>query len=447
MTPINWDAMHAEGIHHLRELLRLDTTNPPGNESRAAAYLAQALASEGIDSVQVGHAPGRDNLVARLKGRGDAPPLLLMGHTDVVPAEPEHWTHPPFAGEVADGYLWGRGAIDMKFMVAMELMTVLTLKRQGVELARDVIFVAAADEEVSSAGIRYLAQAHPDLIRAEYAINEGGGVTQWIAGKPFYTIQVGEKGVCWTRIHMRGRPGHAALPLDNNAVSKLARALAGMRPMPQHITPTVRVFLDTVGQSLDGDGGERLSQMLEQEQWPELARRVLEPEMAAFLYAITHNTAVPTGLKAGYKTNVIPSTAEATLDCRFLPGFDPETFLKELRAAFPEDLAADMDIEVVQHAPALEAPFDSPLYRLMKSNIEAMHPGAVAAPYILAGATDAKYVQPLGIRVYGFAPLRFERGDRVQGVHGHDERIPLEGFAVGLRTFYETVREFAMSGA
>ena len=439
MEPINWEAHTDEAIHHLRALLRIDTTNPPGNETLAAAYLAEVLQSEGIESAIVGHAPRRGNLVARLKGSGEAPPLLLMGHIDVVPAEPEHWTHPPFAGEIADGHIWGRGALDMKSMVISELMVMLALKRQGVQLARDVIYAACADEEVSGLGMRYLVREHPDLIRAEYAINEGGGVMQWVAGKPVYPIQAGEKGVCWTRVQMRGTPGHAAVPKDNNAVVKLTQLLAKMRPLPQHVPATVRAYVEGLAQVIGGEVAASPALLLE----PAQAQKHLEKDVAALLHAITRNTATPTGLKAGYKTNVVPSEAQATLDCRFLPGFDRESFLDELRAAFPQDLAQDAELEVEEYAPALEAPYESPLYRLMKTTIEALHPGATAVPYLVAGATDAKWVQPLGIKVYGFAPLRFyEEGATSQGVHGHDERIPIDGFAFGLRALYTVVRDF-----
>ncbi len=448
MEPINWDALREEAIHHLRALIRIDTTNPPGNETVAAHYLAEVLHREGIDSVIVGHAPNRGNLVARLKGRGAAPPLLLMCHTDVVPAEPERWKHPPFGAEVADGYIWGRGALDMKFMVILELMTMLTLKRRGVDLARDVIYVATADEEVGGTGMQYLVKEHPDLIRAEYALNEGGGFTQWIAGKPIYPIQVGEKGVCWTKVRMCGKPGHASVPSDDNAVAKLIRLLSRMKPMPTHVTPTVRAYVEGIGRAVGGELGEKAALLLDGDRGQELARKLLEPDMAAFLYAVTHNTAVPTRLHAGYKTNVIPSEAEATLDCRFLPGFDRESFLAELRSTFDETLAAEIELEVEQYATALESPYDSPLYRLAREKIEAAHPGAVAVPFIASGATDAKYVQPLGVRVYGFAPLRYAMDDPRTGlVHGHNERISLEGFAFGLRVLIETVETFAASRA
>lgn len=446
MEPLNWHALREEAVQHLRALVRIDTTNPPGNETRAAQYLAEALREAGIDSVILEYAPGRGNLVARLKGRGEAPPLLLMGHTDVVPAEPEHWTHPPFSGEIADGFLWGRGALDMKYVVIMELMTLLLLKRKGANLARDVIFAATADEEVTGQGIRFLVREHPDLIRAEYALNEGGGYTQWIAGKPVYPVQVGEKGVCWTRARISGTPSHASVPSQNNAVVKLARALAEMRPMPQHVTPTVRTYVEGIAQTVDGALAGQPELLLDAQRGPELARRHFEPSTVNLLHALTHNTAVPTGLRAGYKTNVIPSTAEATLDGRFLPGFDKESFLAELRAAFPAELADDIELEVTEYSPALEPVFDSPLYRLAKARIEAMHPGAVAVPFIAAGATDAKYLKPLGVQVYGFAPLRYEKDDPREGlVHGHNERIPIQGFAAGLRTFYETVEAFVTS--
>ena len=228
MEPIDWPAAAAETIRHLQALLRLDTTNPPGRELIAAEYLAAVLQGEGIEPRVFESTPGRASVIARLRGSGEAPPLLLYSHTDVVPAEPAYWTHPPFAGEIADGYVWGRGAVDMKNTVAQQLMVLLTLKRQGAPLRRDVIFAATADEEVGGRngfGMSWLVLHHPDLLRAEFALSEVGGYNIEFAGRRVYLIQVAEKGVCWVKVRAHGRPGHAAQPHGDNAVLHLARGL------------------------------------------------------------------------------------------------------------------------------------------------------------------------------------------------------------------------------
>ena len=254
ITP-NWPEAAAETIRHLKALLRLDTTNPPGNEIIAAEYLAGVLRAEGFEPIVLESAPGRGNMIVRLKGSGEAPPLLLYSHTDVVPAEAVHWTHPPFAAEDADGYVYGRGAADMKDTVAEQLMVMLLLKRSGVPLRRDVIFAATADEEIGGQngyGVSWLARHHLDLIRAEFGLSEIGGYNLNYAGKQVYLIQVAEKGVCWLKVRATGKPGHGSIPHDDNAVLHLARALNRLagEGLPYHLTDPAAGFLDAVAKAV-----------------------------------------------------------------------------------------------------------------------------------------------------------------------------------------------------
>lgn len=445
---MNVDALRDETIRHLQALIQLDTSNPPGNESLAADYIASVLTAEGIAYVMPERTPGRANIVARLHGSGERAPLLLMGHTDVVPAEPSHWTHPPFSGAIADGHLWGRGALDMKFMVAYELAVFLVLHREGVSLRRDLILAATADEEIAQGnGIDWLAVQHPDLIRAEYALNELGATTSWFGDCPVYGIQVAEKGVCWLRLTVHGKPGHASIPTPDNAVGRLAEVVSRIhhyRPRP-HITQTMRTYLDSIAPifGVDSDtlvagcdpvaGGagfrERFSQPLADEEM-----RVI--------YAQLHNTAVPTGLSGGYKTNVIPGSASAVIDGRTLPGVSSAAFIAELRAGLPPEV----EIEIITEAPSLEVPHDNDLFRLMQMALEAAHPGALVLPTMMTGATDAKYLAPLGIKVYGFSPIRFEKGaPGAELIHSHNERIPLDGLTFGVQTLYDVVSRFVQS--
>lgn len=222
--------MRGEVTTHLQELIRLDTTNPPGNETLAARYLEGVLKAEGFDPIVVESAPGRGNVLATYKG-GDEEPLMLLGHTDVVAVEPEHWTHPPFSGALVDGYVWGRGALDMKNMVAAELMVFILLKREGVQLNRDIVFAATADEEAGKGnhGPGWILDNRPELFAAPYIITEGGGHDLEVAGRKFYTCQTGQKGLCRLRLIARGTPGHGSMPHGDSAIIKLAKALAGDR--------------------------------------------------------------------------------------------------------------------------------------------------------------------------------------------------------------------------
>ena len=445
-TP-NWPEVSAETIRHLKALLCLDTTNPPGNEILAAEYLASVLTQAGFEPLVLESAPGRGNVIARLKGTGEAPPLLLYSHTDVVPAEAVHWTHPPFAAEEADGYVWGRGAADMKDTVAEQLMVMLLLKRCGVPLKRDVIFAATADEEIGGQdgyGVSWLVKHHTDLLRAEFGLSEIGGYNLSYAGKQVYLIQVAEKGTCWLKVRVTGKPGHGSIPHDDNAVLHLARALnrLAVEGLPYHLTGAAAGFLEAVGRAL---GGSPMGPLLRSLNNPVDAERAFQVELEGhelgpMLYAMLHNTATPTGLKAGVKTNVIPSVAEATLDGRILPGFDTEQFLAELRPVLGEHF----EYEIEMASPPLEARHDTALYGLMADALKRNDPTATAVvPYMMSGATDAKYLAPLGIPTYGFAPLKLPPDMKLMEMfHAHDERVPIEGLAWGVQVLYEVVEEY-----
>jgi acetylornithine deacetylase/succinyl-diaminopimelate desuccinylase-like protein len=448
MPEPNWPSAADELIRHAQALLRLDTTDPPGNERLAAEYLAGVLRAEGVEPVVLESTPGRASVIARLKGTGEKPPLLLYGHTDVVPAEPEHWTYPPFAGKIADDYLWGRGAVDMKGAVAQQLMVLLLLKRQGAPLKRDLIFAATADEEIGGTdgwGVSWLVKHHPDLIRAEFGLSEVGGYNREFGGKQIYLVQTAEKGTCWLKVRAKGRPGHGSLPHRDNAVTHLVRALDRLttRGLPHHLCGAAAGFLDAASEAVGGE----LAATLQALKTPEGAARVLDGELrqhelAPFLYAMLHNTATPTGLKAGVKTNVIPSAAEAVIDGRMLPGFDPEMFLNELQEAMAAG-GGDLAYEVMLTAPTLETRHDTPLFALIAETLKRHDPRASVVPYLMSGATDAKYLARLGVPTYGFTPLQLPPGLDYMGLfHAHDERAPIAGLGWGVRVLYDVVKEY-----
>lgn len=432
-----------EGVHFLQELLRINTTNPPGNELAACDFLSKILNSEGIESTILESQPGRGNLVARIKGDGRQAPILLMAHLDVVPVEPESWRCPPFAGEILDGYLYGRGALDTKQLVAMELMVMLMLRRNRVPLARDVIFMANADEEAGGRmGAGWMVREHADLIRAEFAINEGGGFGSEILGKRIYSIQTGEKGTARFTLRARGKPGHGSMPHSDNAVLKLAAGLSrlGEATLPTHIVSTTRLKIEGLAQIFGGKLGSALRALVDSRTGNDGINRLpLDEGMRIMLYAILHNTLTPTMLRAGTKINVIPSTAEASVDARLIPGQTKETLFKELQPVI------DRGLEVEFHEPStagLEFDPASPLYDLIERVLHKHDPSAAVLPDLNTGATDARHVHKLGTKVYGFCPM-FDIDSEMQRVHGHDERISLDNVGFGTRVLYEVVSEFA----
>ncbi|MGA2821604.1 MAG: M20/M25/M40 family metallo-hydrolase, partial [Anaerolineales bacterium] len=246
---IDWRNAEDEALSHLQALIRINTVNPPGNELEAARYLASVLDREHLAPVVVEFEPGRGNVIARLQGTGSEDPLLLYGHTDVVPVDRERWTHAPFGGELVDGCIWGRGALDMKAMVVQSLMTIILLKRSGVQLRRDLIFAATGDEEIDGSGIRFLVERHPALIRAGWGLTEMGGFTQHLHGKRIYPIKTAEKGALWLRLSFEGRPGHGSIPHEDNVVGKMAEAVRrlGRTNLGYRVTPHARAYLRAIG--------------------------------------------------------------------------------------------------------------------------------------------------------------------------------------------------------
>jgi acetylornithine deacetylase/succinyl-diaminopimelate desuccinylase-like protein len=444
-TEPNWPLINREVVRLLQDLIRLNTTNLPGNELIAAEHIAAVLKKEGHEPLVLESAPGRGNVIARLKGTGEKPPLLLYGHTDVVPAEPQHWTQPPFSGALADGYVWGRGALDMKGTVAQQLLVFLLLKRHNVPLKRDVIFAATADEEVGgedSAGVAWLIKHHPDLLQAEFGLTEVGGYSTELGGKTLFPIQVAEKGIVWLKMRAKGRPGHGSIPHADNAVVHLARAVDRLatRGLPFHLVDAANGFLESAATGIGGSLGEALSRLRSPLEAEAILKSALNGhELQPFFTAMLHNTAAPTGLRAGYKVNVIPGEAEVTIDGRTLPGFDTEAFLAELQNVVGEGF----EFEVLLAAPPLETSHDTPLFKLIAETLRAHEPGAVVVPYMMSGATDAKYVSRLGVKSYGFAPLKLPKGfPYMELFHAHNERVPIHGLGWGVRVLYDVVKEF-----
>ncbi len=437
-----WKAVFDEALECFRNLLRFDTTNPPGNEREACEYLGAILRKERVGCEILESAPDRANLVCRLPGDGSLPPLLLNAHLDVVPVERAYWTHDPFGGVVEDGFVWGRGALDMKHMAAMSLMTVLLLGRHRAALKRDLIFAAVADEEAGGEyGSGWLVEHHPEKVRAEYGLGEIGGFSRIVNGKHFYPVQIAEKGICWFRLKARGAPGHGSLPNWEGAVGKIGKAAyrLGSRRLPFHRTSQAAVFVETMAEHQSFPKGLLLRQVLNPRLSPLILDKVIPDKgLARMLYAIFHNTANPTVIRGGDKVNVLPSEATLEVDGRVLPGQTEEDFLREVAAV----IGKDCEFEVLEFKPAVSADPDDPILGYMNEVLRRHDPSAVVIPNMVPGFTDAKHYSRLGIRCFGFSPVRLPEGfPYVELMHGHDERIPVEGFFFGVRVLFDLVAQ------
>jgi acetylornithine deacetylase/succinyl-diaminopimelate desuccinylase-like protein len=421
-------AAEAEVVELCQELIRIPSVNfgdgsGPG-ERAAAEYVAGLLSDVGLEVEIIEAAPGRASAVTRIKGadpgRGA---LLIHGHLDVVPAFADQWTLPPFSGEISDGCVWGRGAVDMKDTDAMILAVVRQWMREGRVPPRDIVLAFVSDEEAGGRfGARHLVDNRPELFEGcTEAISEVGGFSVTVAGRRLYAIETAQKGMAWMRLTAHGRAGHGSMIAEDNAVTKLCEAVArlGRHRFPIRITKTVQTFLDEIaevfGITLDPDDIDATVTRL--------------GSMSRMIGATLRNTANPTMLDAGYKTNVIPGEAHAVVDGRFLPGFE-----EEFLAQVDEIIGPDITREMLHHDRALETTFDGALVDAMVASLLAEDPEARAVPYTLSGGTDAKSFSLLGMRCFGFAPLRLPPDLDFSGMfHGVDERVPMDGLKFGVR--------------
>ena len=424
-----------------QQLLRIDTTNPPGNELPAAELLAEELEGAGLEPLVMQSAPGRGNVVARLRGTGEKPPLLLTAHLDVVEADPSAWDHPPFCGEVHDDCLWGRGAVDMKNMAAMSVAILTRLAREGVKPKRDLIFAGVADEE---AGCRYgslwLCENHADLVRSEFAIGEGGGFNIQVAGRSFFTVQVAEKGVCWVRARAIGEPGHGSMPREDSAVIQLSEAIArlGKEGLPRHSSAPVQGFIAALASHLPAPIRPAIKLLASPTFGPAMLNILPDPSVRRAFRALLGNTASPTVLRAGNKTNVIPGLAEAEIDGRILPGQSRDDFMRELGDVLGTGIALE-----IMHSlpPVVTEPKESSLYSLIHEVMSERAPSSPIVPFIMQGFTDAKAFTSIGAKWYGFAPVKLPSSLRFADMfHGHNERIPVDGLKWGTHTLMQVVR-------
>jgi acetylornithine deacetylase/succinyl-diaminopimelate desuccinylase-like protein len=434
-----------EALSLCQALLRIDTTNPPGNERPAAQLLDRSLREVGYEPTLLESADQRANLVCRYKGKGTKPPLLLTAHLDVVEASADRWRYPPFSGEIAEGCLWGRGAVDMKNMAAMSTAVMRQLARGRVELARDVIFAAVADEEAGcDYGSRWLVDNHAELVEAEFALGEVGGFSLHLGKSTYYPVQVAEKGTCWIRARVTGEPGHGSLPRTESAVVKLGEALArlGKAKLPTHATATTREFFRQVAAHQPGLLRPLARGLVRPSLLDALIKRAPDNTTTRGIKAMISNTASPTVVAAGHKVNVIPEIAEFQIDGRTLPGQTDDDLLRELR----EVLGPGVELEIIRSAPpVVTEPYESELFDVIRAEVETREPGAKVVPYLTPGYTDAKYFSQLGMRWYGFSPVKIDRDSGIRFAdlfHGQNERVPVDGLRWGAEVLYAVVSKF-----
>jgi acetylornithine deacetylase/succinyl-diaminopimelate desuccinylase-like protein len=427
-------------VELLQELLRFDTSNPPGHEGPCIDFVDGLLKEAGLVTERAEKMPGRPNLIARRPGCGRAPALLFCGHVDVVPVVGQPWSVPPFAGAVSDGYVWGRGALDMKGGVAMMVSAFLRAANDGVAPAGDLVLALVVDEESGGdCGARFLVDERPDLLRGvRYAIGEFGGFPLHILGRTFYMIQVAEKSPVAVDVVIRGPAGHGARLLRGGAMAKLGRILGRLERhrLPVHITPVTRQMIEAMAARLPFPGRVVVRRLLH----PALTDRVLEAlgDAGRTFEPLFRNTVNATIVRGGERLNVIPSEIHLALDARLLPGYTTDDLLDELRPI----LRSDGQAHVVPEGGSSSEP-DLRLVDLLGRLLQKRVPGAVPVPYLLPASSDGRHLAKLGIQTYGYTPMNLPPGDSFfSTIHAADERIPVEAVEFGASVLYDVIRSY-----
>jgi acetylornithine deacetylase/succinyl-diaminopimelate desuccinylase-like protein len=467
ITPDTWDAAHTNMVALLRDLIRIPSINPvppdaPDGETRAARYLAEYLTDLGLRPEIVEAVPGRGSVHVRLRGDGTGGgPFLLLSHLDVVPAPIDHWTHDPFAADIADGYVVGRGAVDMKGMVALEVAVIARLVAEATAagrdpasdpipgLTRDVLFTCTADEEAGAEdGAKWIAANRPDWLLADGAVNECGGVSVTVAGRRLYPIQVAEKGYAPYRIQVRGTAGHGSMPRPDNAALLAARIVERLAaPGPVRITPVMHRFLEAAAAALPPAAAGVLRRIAAGELDAAAADAALDaacdPMYARALRALVRDTFSPNIIETGLKYNVIPGDATVEVDCRVLPGMEERDARALLEATIGPELLATCSIENIVWGPPVETEPAGRLWDILVATLRDHDPEAVPLPVMVPFGTDAKVTIPLGTPTFGFSPLRLEPDEPfLERFHGVDERVSLDALRFGLPVLYDVVRRF-----
>ncbi|HEY3257243.1 MAG TPA: M20/M25/M40 family metallo-hydrolase [Gemmatimonadaceae bacterium] len=439
-------ATQAETVSLLQSLIRFDTTNPPGNELPLARHLDELLRAEQIDTQLLIPSENRGAVVARIRGDGSARPVLLLAHMDVVGVEAEKWSCDPFGGLVRDGYLYGRGAIDDKGMLAANVMTMLLVQRRlvttGEKLRRDVVFAATSDEEGGgAAGITWMVANHRELLDAEFAINEGGRTRIVAGGKRYLAIQTAEKISHMLTLTARGPAGHASIPLDGNAIFSLGRALERLSRYsePVILTDTTRGFFRKLAAVWSDEGERTAMSALASSDPKEQARGAVVMSRIPVFNAVMRNTISPTIIAGGLQGNVIPAQVSAAVNVRTIPGSSIDDVASRIKAALGDD------VEVSITARGSEAPpsdGSSAMFEAIEASAKELDPEMAVVPYLSTGSTDSQALRRIGINAYGILPFPMAKEDE-ERMHGHDERVPIESLHFGVRLIHESVTRVA----
>jgi acetylornithine deacetylase/succinyl-diaminopimelate desuccinylase-like protein len=441
LSSSNWDQIIAEATNILCDYIRIDTTNPPGNELAGAEYLKKICEREGLKVEILSSATNRANLLVRLSGDGSKRPIILLNHIDVVGVEKDEWSVEPFAGVVKEGFIWGRGSLDCKGLGVMELMALILLKRNQIKLKRDIIFLATADEETGGEmGAGWMVRNHADKLKAEFVFNEGGvGMKGGIGGRDAFAPCLGEKGPCWVRLTAEGQPGHGSMPSKDNANDILINALGRLQ---RYQFPLM--------------GGKWVKEALlyfarRASIFRSILFRLLASPLLSVIFfflkgtiaknkrfnAMLRNTVALTNLKAGFKENVIPSRSEAILDCRLLPGTSATQFVSDLRKVIGDQR---IKVEVIKNYEASQSPLDTEFFEVVETVIRRNSPQALVMPILAPGFTDSRWLRELGAIAYGLVPCLLSP-EKIDSIHGRDEKISLESFKLGIKNIYEICLE------
>ncbi|MEC9380949.1 MAG: M20/M25/M40 family metallo-hydrolase [Candidatus Latescibacterota bacterium] len=439
---------HQQAVERLRRMIRIDTVNPPGNELPVAQMLAKELSDEGLDHVEViESASQRASLAVRVPGDGSERPLLLMSHLDVVPVESAHWREPPFAGNLVDGFVYGRGAIDSKLTAAVHIQVLLMLHRAGIRLKRDLVLVAAADEEFGGhLGMEYLARERPDLFDAEFGLNEAGGFAVLVDGQPIYTCQAAEKGGADFDVIVDGTPGHSSVPHQENPIVHLASALGALGgKLPHCVTPAVGAFFERAAAAVQPQVGDLLLALLDSSRCDDALSKLPVAEPVRFMFdAMLRNTCAPTLLEAGIKRNVIPSQATVKLSGRPLPGVTAEQMQAEIMALLNcDNPSSTVRLHLDRFRPGVAFDHETSLLPSLEAALQRHEPGACLAPFMQTGGTDARFLADRDLVIYGFVPMRHEEGVRTffELCHGHDECVSVANVGFAVDVIHDAVKD------
>ena len=437
-------AIHHNPAELLQRLVRFRSVNPPGDERECVEYIGKLLQAAGIPVTIVAKEPERPNLIARLRGSGDAPPLLLQGHADVVPTEGQEWSVPPFEGRIMDGYVWGRGTLDMKDGLTMMVCSLLRAVEEGFVPRGDILLAVLSDEEAGGdCGARFLVEQHADLFEGvRYSIGEVGGYSLHLEGKRFYPVQMTEKQVCWLRAVIKGPGGHGSVPMRDGAMARLGHILTALNThdFPVHITDAAEMMIESLAENLEEPAATRYRSLLDPSRTDDVLREM--GEVGKGFHPLLHNTVNATMVSGGSKINVIPSEIELKLDCRLLPGFGPDDVIEEIEKVCGEEL--ELQVERFEPVPDV---MDISLLPALESILRELDPGmSCVLPLLVSGGTDGRHFGRLGIQTYGFTPVSLKEDEQfMQMAHAADERISIEGLEFGTAAMYSLLQRYGQA--